>query len=185
MNIVLLGKIGSGKTTLCNNLTENFRYDKIVTTTTRPPRSNESDGVDYYFVDEDKFNSMDEKNRLILKTNVSGYKYGLNKELLANANDKILIVDPNGLKELNSIMNFKFISIYISCESYKRYMRCLDRGDDESYILNRIKNESYDFDSLHTNYTICSSSEDIWEATTKILECVKESIDCLHQNYTK
>ena len=185
MNIVLLGKIGSGKTTICNNLTENFRYDKIVTTTTRPIRKNEENGIDYFFVEDKEFDKMLENNELILTTNISGYKYGLNKRLLVNAENKIIIVDPNGLKELNNILNFKFISIYVMCESYKRYIRCLDRGDNKKDILTRMDNECVVFDSLKTDYVVCNSSEDIWNATINVLEYIKESIDCLHQNYTK
>ena len=185
MNIVLLGKIGSGKTTLCNNLTENFRYDKIITTTTRLMRKNEKDGVDYFFVDDFKFNEMLENQELVLTTNVSGYKYGLNKKLLNNIENKIIIVDPSGLNELNNILNFKFISIYVMCESYKRYLRCLDRGDDKEFILNRMDTEYSVFDSLKTDYIVCNSSENIWDATTNVLECVKESMDCSHQNYIK
>lgn len=46
---ILTGRAGSGKST-CLSFLETIGYKRIVTYTTRPPRNNEIDGVDYHFV---------------------------------------------------------------------------------------------------------------------------------------
>lgn len=50
--LVISGPAGSGKSTLCDHLTSTFpdRVERFVTSTTRPPRPGERDGVDYHFL---------------------------------------------------------------------------------------------------------------------------------------
>ena len=52
MIFTLTGPSGSGKTTLVGQLVEKYpnRVERIVTTTSRPPRPGETDGVDYHFL---------------------------------------------------------------------------------------------------------------------------------------
>jgi guanylate kinase len=54
--LVLAGPAGSGKTTLCERLVaEAPGFSRVVTTTTRPPRPGEEDGVDYHFLSAEEF----------------------------------------------------------------------------------------------------------------------------------
>ena len=57
--IAIIGKSGSGKDTLLNKFFENFSrknvLHKIISYTTRPPRENEVDGKDYFFVSKEEF----------------------------------------------------------------------------------------------------------------------------------
>ena len=92
MNIVLLGKTGSGKSAICDWLVDNLRYDKIVTYTTRPKRDGEVDGEDYNFVSEKEFDTKD----LVLVTSIYGNRYGTKREDLIDADNKVIIVDPDG-----------------------------------------------------------------------------------------
>ncbi|MEK9986724.1 MAG: guanylate kinase, partial [Opitutae bacterium] len=55
--LLISGPAGSGKTTLCDRLLEEFAsgLQRVITTTTRLPREGEVDGVDYHFLDEAEF----------------------------------------------------------------------------------------------------------------------------------
>lgn len=53
--IVITGATGTGKTTVSAYLRDNYRIHRVMTHTTRPPRTGEQNGVDYYFVDTGKF----------------------------------------------------------------------------------------------------------------------------------
>ena len=57
MSICLVGKSCSGKDTIARELVK-LGYERILTYTTRPARSNELDGVDYHFVTENEFKDM-------------------------------------------------------------------------------------------------------------------------------
>lgn len=54
--LVIAGPAGSGKTTLCERLVgETGLFSRIVTSTTRPPREGEKDGVHYHFLTPEQF----------------------------------------------------------------------------------------------------------------------------------
>jgi len=54
--VVIAGPSGSGETTFTQELTLAYsNFVRAVTATTRPPRSGEKDGVDYYFLTKEKF----------------------------------------------------------------------------------------------------------------------------------
>jgi guanylate kinase len=50
--LVLFGKAGSGKDTICKGLCSKFNINKLVRATTRPKREHEQDGIDYFFQDQ-------------------------------------------------------------------------------------------------------------------------------------
>lgn len=50
MTIILVGESGYGKSTIENYLTNNYKFNKIVSHTTRKPRDKEINGKDYHFV---------------------------------------------------------------------------------------------------------------------------------------
>lgn len=54
--LVIAGPAGSGKSTLCDRLLKECRgFSRVVTTTTRPPRPGEVNGVHYHFFSADEF----------------------------------------------------------------------------------------------------------------------------------
>lgn len=172
MNIVLVGKTGGGKTEVCKYLTEYLRYDKIISYTTRKKRINEVDGLDYNFITEKDYNNED----FVLKTNIYGNNYGIKKSDIVNSDFKVLIVDKNGLEELKKIDDFNFVSFFIECDSHKRYLRCIKRGDSPMYVLARMEKENELFKDLKVDYLVENETDDPWDCVIKILELVKESI---------
>ncbi|PJF34000.1 MAG: guanylate kinase, partial [Phototrophicales bacterium] len=73
MILLISGAPGSGRTTLQKILYVKYGVKRIVTTTTRPPRPGEVEGVSYKFVSEEQFDSID----FCDKIEYSGYRYGL------------------------------------------------------------------------------------------------------------
>ena len=56
--LILAGPAGIGKSTLCDRLvTEVSGFERVITATTRPPRPNEANGRDYYFLTEAEFDA--------------------------------------------------------------------------------------------------------------------------------
>ncbi len=53
--LIVSGPSGVGKSTVCRRLLENDRYVMSVSATTRAPRGNESDGVNYHFLTREEF----------------------------------------------------------------------------------------------------------------------------------
>ena len=98
---VLSGPSGVGK----NRLLEEFlriapNVRRCVTTTTRPARNGERDGMDYWFVKVGEFRRMVEAGEFVEYAHVHGNLYGVQKkhveEILASGLDAILLIDVQG-----------------------------------------------------------------------------------------
>ena len=76
--IILSSPSGVGKTTLTKIIQQKFRKFKIsVSHTTRKPRSNEVEGIDYYFIDNQKFEELIKKDEFYEYAKIFDNYYGL------------------------------------------------------------------------------------------------------------
>lgn len=99
--VVISAPSGAGKTTLVQQLlTHRPGLVRAVTSTTRPPRAGERDGVDYYFFSPEEFERRLAADEFIEHATVYGYSYGvLRSELLGKlreGQDVLLNVDVQG-----------------------------------------------------------------------------------------
>ena len=157
--IILSGPSGVGKGTILSALMTD--YDDIhysISATTRKPRSGEKDGNDYYFMSEDKFKSLVEKDEFLEWAKVHNNYYGTPKkyveENLDQGEDVILEIDIQGahqIKEKYPEGVFIFL-LPPSLEELKS--RIYQRGTEtEKAIKTRLKNakkemstvEDYDY----------------------------------------
>ncbi len=115
--IILSSPSGVGKTTLTKKIQQKYQSFKIsVSHTTRAPRSNEIDGVDYYFVSEDKFKELIKNNEFYEHAKIFENYYGtLKKAVDQNIldNDILFDIDWQGTKQLSKFKNLNLIKIYL------------------------------------------------------------------------
>ena len=78
--IVLSSPSGAGKTTLVKMLSKTDNYEISISHTTRQPRSNEVDGVDYHFVSHQKFKDLIKKNKFYEHAKIFQNYYGTLKK---------------------------------------------------------------------------------------------------------
>ncbi len=102
---VLSSPSGAGKTTLSRALlAEDAGITMSVSATTRRPRPGEVDGVDYYFVNPDQFQSMVDENALLEWATVFGNRYGTPRApveaALAAGRDVLFDIDWQGTQQL-------------------------------------------------------------------------------------
>lgn len=135
--LIFVGPSGSGKTTIGEKLSE-LGYKKLVTTTTRKPRSGESEGVDYYFREKHELNDGD----FIEQTQYNQRIYGLTKKEVENSLDKNSIVhvslDRNGAKAMKEEYAAEAVVIFITISQEEMINRMQKRGDSEAVIQERI-----------------------------------------------
>ncbi len=103
--LVISAPAGAGKTTLCKRLLQAFpSFTYSVSFTTRPPRKNEIEGVDYYFVSREEFEKMIGEQTFLEWAEVHGQFYGTSAKLLDRAiegeKDVFLEVDVKGGKKI-------------------------------------------------------------------------------------
>ncbi|OGC90986.1 MAG: guanylate kinase [candidate division Zixibacteria bacterium RBG_16_53_22] len=93
---ILSSPSGTGKTTICHMLMKKHpEYKFSISATTRPNRGKERDGVDYYFVSDERFDSMIQNNELAEWAYVFGHRYGTPFSEITNAiaADRVLLCD--------------------------------------------------------------------------------------------
>jgi guanylate kinase len=98
---IITGPSGVGKSTIIKLLLNSLPDVHFsVSYTTRPPRPNEENGVDYYFVSQDEFESMIKKDKFIEWAEVHGFLYGTSyseiEKAFSEGKDLILDVDIQG-----------------------------------------------------------------------------------------
>ena len=166
--VVLSSPSGVGKTTLTKKIQQKYNSFKIsVSHTTRKPRSNEVDGVDYHFVNKDKFEALIEKKEFYEYAKIFGNYYGTSKKFVNNTieeNDLIFDIDWQGTKQLSKYKNLKIIKIYLITDNKKELKsRLIKRNQNtENEIEKRFK--SFDEDIKHWNdydYIIINKNLDV------------------------
>ncbi len=99
--LVVSGPAGSGKNTVSESLMKiRPNIERVITTTSRPPRGAEVDGVDYHFMSPEDFEAAIERGEFYEYARVHGRHYGTSKraiqDSLAAGKDLILIIDVQG-----------------------------------------------------------------------------------------
>lgn len=141
--ILLIGPSASGKTEVAKALMQRHGVKKAVTHTSRPMRVGEVQDRDYHFVSDDEFLRLESEGAFVETTLYSGYHYGCSKAEIAE--DKCVIVDPNGLAAFLALNDPQIIAFYLNCPKRIREERMRSRGDEEASIAKRLSNDDKDF----------------------------------------
>jgi guanylate kinase len=132
--IVISGPSGVGKDSVLQGLkARNLKLHFVVTTTNRPARPGEGEGVDYFFVSTDEFIAMIEADELIEYAQVYNDYKGVPKDQLRDAfesgRDVIMRVDVQGASTLRQ----KYpgaVLIYLTASEADLLSRLKARGAD-------------------------------------------------------
>ncbi|MBU5293358.1 guanylate kinase [Anaerosalibacter bizertensis] len=144
--VVVSGPSGCGKGTICKELLKRNKDMSIsISVTTRKPRKGEVDGENYFFLTEEIFKSMINKNEFLEYAHVHGNFYGTPKkfvlEKIENGENVFLEIDVQGALQIKEIYPdgvFIFI-LPPSMEELKN--RIIKRGtESEDDIKRRYKN---------------------------------------------
>ena len=167
--VILSSPSGVGKTTLTKKIQQKYNNFKIsVSHTTRKPRSNEVDGVDYYFISEDEFKKLITENSFYEYAKIYENYYGTlkdNVDSTLNENDILFDIDWQGTKQLSQYKKLRLIKIYLITHNKEELKkRLLKRDKSTSDNINKrfnsfdedIKHWSdYDYILINKNLEIC------------------------------
>ncbi len=152
---ILVGMSASGKTAIKNKMIENYEFSNIVTCTTRKPRINEKNGVDYFFLSKETFEmNIKKENFIEFSKNGEDY-YGTLKKDFDLSKRYIIVLDLNGAKTFSQYVGKNNCNIvYIYCSSNVRRKRMIQRGDSENWN-NRLNLDKKQFTDKNIN-SICN-----------------------------
>ena len=116
--LILSSPSGAGKTTLAKKIQNSDNNFKIsVSYTTRTPRLNEVDGLDYNFVSINKFQELSNQSKFLEQAKVFGNYYGTLKgpieDNLAQGKDYLFDIDWQGTEQVKKIMPLDIVPVFI------------------------------------------------------------------------
>lgn len=155
-NIVVCGHGGSGKGYLLKQLSYQFGALKKVLHTTRPKRKDEVNGIDYYFVTEDKFSEMVFMNYMSFyqkfdfgtDDTTDDVFYGISKKEYEDTSKFSIELTPYYIEEFKTkSLRSQQLIIYLNIDEAVRRERLLQRSDSDS-VDRRIASDAVDFDGF-------------------------------------
>lgn len=175
--LILIGKSGSGKDTIAKEL-QVRGWNRIVTDTTRKPRSYENDGIDYNFISEDKFSERSSINYYIemqeyIMADGNQVRYGT-PNCTCGKND-FVILSPRSFREIRDKVESFAIYLYANDSTIKE--RLGKRGDNHEEVKRRMDADREDFSGIENEVdkiVYNNVGYDIKEIADKIEKIVKE-----------
>ena len=173
---LIVGKSGSGKSTVVQKLCNMYNLSEVISYTTRPKRNNEKNGDTHIFVSQKEFDKI--KNDLCAYTKFNGFEYGATNQMVNQNN--FYVIDKKGIEYFKSHYNNhkSFKIIYIDVPEHECRIRMIKRGDSKSDVEKRIQNDRIEFAGIEKIVDITISNDyqfscvcDIWEY---ILKCEKK-----------
>ena len=189
--VILSSPSGAGKTTLVNEISKRNNFQISISHTTRKPRSNETEGKDYYFVSESEFKNLIDENKFLEYAKVFQNYYGSSKDVvfkkLNNAENVIFDIDWQGTQQIKrQKLNYKIFTIFILPPSRDElYNRLLNRDrNDEKIVKERMT--QFNEDVLHwKDYDFAVINDDLENCYKKIIKFIESKDNENDPNYQK
>ena len=166
--VILSSPSGVGKTTLTKKLQQKYHTFKIsVSHTTRSPRSNEVDGVDYFFTSNENFERLIKNEEFYEYAKIFDNYYGTLKknvdETILN-NDIIFDIDWQGTKQLSKFKNLNLIKIYLITDNKEELKKRLIKRNQNTPEEVKKRFKAFDEDVKHWSdydYIIINKNLDV------------------------
>ncbi len=189
--VILSSPSGAGKTTLVKEISNRNNFQISISHTTRKPRSNETDGKDYYFVSESEFKYLIDEHKFLEYAKVFKNYYGSSKDAvfkkLNNGENVIFDIDWQGTQQIrNQKLNYKIVTIFILPPSRDElYNRLLNRDrNDEKIAKERMT--QFNEDVLHwKDYDFAVINDDVENCYKKIIKFIESGQNETDSNYQK
>lgn len=184
MVLILCGKSGSGKDTIQKELVRRG-FIPIVSTTSRPMRDGEKDGVDYNYTTRENFEQMIKDDKLVeyreYHTLVGGvpdvWYYGIEKQELDDRKDYVIVLDIGGTEGFAKYFGwFSCVVLYIDVPDDIREQRAIARGSfDKTEWDRRLADDRKVFSDL--------AMSSIVDCTIHNTGSIEECVDAVVREY--
>ena len=173
--IVISGPSGTGKTSVIKELCEgDTTLEFSISATTRPPRSDEINGVEYHFLDQTEFEDLIDRDGFLEWVKYGRHYYGTLKSTveltIEKGKDLILEIDVHGAMKVKDI-GIRCTSIFLLPPSLKSLEKRLRnrKTESDSELQQRLLTAKSEFDYVKDyNYCIVNPDHNVKEAVTQI-----------------
>ena len=160
--------------------------------TTRPPRANEVDGRDYYFVNRETFEQYIKEDKFLEWAEFVGNYYGTPKDkmdaALDNGNEVVLEIEVDGALQVRERMKDAVFIFLVPPSKKALYERLSARGTEDSELINRRFQKAEKEFKLAYKYDYIVVNDDVNNAADRIMAIIRaehaRTQRTIH-NYTK
>jgi len=180
--IIVSGPSGAGKSALVANVLQFLPHLRFsISYTTRAPRGAERNGVEYFFVDRSKFQSLVRSDDLLEWAEVHGNYYGTSRkfveDLLNQGEDVLLDIDVQGAQVVRR-KHADAVGIFILPPSYQVLRdRLKHRSLDDDFVIEQRLRIARKEISHYREYDYLIVNEDLG-SSTHALQAIIESTRC-------
>lgn len=173
---ILSSPSGAGKTTISRMLLKaDDDMNLSVSATTRPPRPNETDGVHYHFVSDERFDEMVKEDEFYEWAHVFGHRYGTPKgeirEGLKRGKDYLFDIDWQGTQQLYQKDQQDIVSVFILPPSLAELRRRLEaRAADSADVIDSRMERARGEISHWAEYDYVVINDDVDECFRQVRE---------------
>ena len=177
--LILSSPSGAGKTTLAKKIADKDNNFKVsVSYTTRAPRPNEINGVDYNFVSIEEFQKLSNQNKFLEKAKVFGNYYGTLKgpieQDLLKGKDYLFDIDWQGTEQVKKILPSDIVPIFILPPSIEHLEDRLKKREERNKELIEQRMKMAKGEITHwKDYKYIVVNEDIDNCFNQINQIIK------------
>lgn len=172
--LIISSPSGAGKTSIVKKLVEND--DKLVTSisvTTRDRRSNEIEGRDYFFVNQDEFDKLKNEDGFLEYASVFGNNYGSPQKFILDkieeGFDLLFDIDWQGAQSLKKKLGNLAVTIFILPPSMEELRRRLSsRNQDSEDVISKRMEKAHQEISHYNEYEYIVINKDFEETIERI-----------------
>ena len=187
--VILSSPSGAGKTTLTKKIAARDNFTVSISHTTRHPRTNEINGKDYIFVNEEEFNKLIKNNEFLEHAEVFKNLYGSGKQKVYDELNKgknvVFDIDWQGAEQIRKKnLNYKLITFFILPPSKAVLLNRLIQRDskDEKIAFERMK--QFEKDLQHwKNYDYVVINDDLEKCYNEIVSIINSALKNEKTNY--
>ena len=165
--LVLSSPSGAGKSTISRALLNREEHiDLSVSATTRPPRTGEVEGRDYFFVGDTEFQAMVEKGAFLEHAEVFGHRYGTPRApvdaALEEGRDMLFDIDWQGAQQIAEKARTDLVGIFVLPPSIEELERRLHaRAQDSAEVVRARMAKALDEVSHYAEYDYVVINSDL------------------------
>ncbi len=172
--LALSSPSGAGKTSIARGLLEKDKDLYLsVSMTTRPKRSREEEGKDYFFVNKENFDKNIRENAFLEYAYIFGQYYGTPRKFvedkLSKGKDILFDIDWQGVQQLYHQAGKDLVRVFILPPSYKELENRLQiRNQDSAEVIKERMDQSYEEIRQWPTYDYLIVNEDLEESINKV-----------------
>ena len=182
---------GAGKTTLVKLINQQKNFFTSISHTTRRPRTSETDGKDYYFVNKEEFNKLIKQNDFLEYANVFNNLYGTLKnpvlKKLKEGKNVLFDIDWQGADQIkNKRLDYRLITFFILPPSKEILLERLTNRHMGDKVMVEQRMNQFSHDVLHwINYDYVVINDTLNNCFSKILNLIDAELNNGSKDYDK